>query len=482
MSEAKRLHPVAIVLNAFKVLKEAFIPMVVLFFVQGGGISTWNYYEFIIPVVYLLGSIIYGTITWFRFTYRVKDDEIQIDSGLFVKKKRYIRLERIQSIDITEGILQRLFSLVQVSIETAGSTTGKAEAVLTAIPKEEGSFFQSLLKEKDLLQSDNYFSESSKKEQKENILFRMTFPQLFFMAATSGGVGVVFAGAIALYSQIAEMINIEKVYNEVEKIIASGVILILFFIVVGLLLAYIIATITILLKYAFFTLKKSGNDLIITRGLLERRSLTIPVGRIQALRIVENLIRQPLGYATVYVETTSGSLENMSNAKVMLFPIAKKKQLKELLTTIGIDYQVDVPMTHVPNRSLIRYMFRQWIWTVPVSILLIYFFQLWGMLSLLLPVLFTVYAFVCYKEASWNLYERQLTFTYREWIDKQTYIVKREKIQSLVMRQSAFQKTRELGSIVAYHKTGLGAGEGKVIDLEEQDIYCIKRWFQGRTM
>lgn len=486
MFEAKRLHPIAIVLNAFKILKEAFIPMIVLLFVQGGGDSAWDYFELVIPGVYLIGSLVFGTITWLRFTYRVEDDEIRINSGLIVKKKRYIRLERIQSIDVTEGILQRLFSLVKVSIETAGSSNGQAEAVLTAIPKEEALFFQSLLKEakQGKKESDANLDEEAELEirdvQEERVLFKMSFRQLLLMAATSGGVGVVFAGALVLYSQLGELINVGKIYGEVERLVASGIILVVIFVLFILLIAYLIATINILLKYAYFTIKKSGNDLMITRGLLERRSLTIPIGRIQAVRIVENVIRQPLGYATVFVETTSGSLENIGNANVMLFPIAKKKQLKELFVGIELDYQVDLSMTHAPDRALIRYMMRQWLWTIPLSAIMVYFFQPWGYLSILLPILFTIYAYICFKEASWNISGEQLTLTYREWLNKQSYLVKKAKVQSLTMKQSIFQKKKELGTVIAFSKTGLGTSDGTVVDLEEQDVSSIKKWFQGK--
>ena len=54
---------------------------------------------------------------------------------VFVRKNRYIRFERIHSVDVSEGIIQRLFGLVKVNIETAGGS--KAEAVLSAIRKEE---------------------------------------------------------------------------------------------------------------------------------------------------------------------------------------------------------------------------------------------------------------------------------------------------------------------------------------------------------
>lgn len=491
MFEAKRLHPVAIVLNALKILKDALIPLVALVFFQGGKSSSWDYYELVLIAIYLVGSVLYGTLAWFKFTYRVEDDEIRIDQGIIIKKKRYIRLERIQSIDVTEGILQRLFSLVKVTIDTAGSSNGKAEAVLTAIPRTEAVQFQKLLKE--IKQEKTVGSEDSEEELyhetslkeveevEEKVVFQMSFKELFLMGATSGGVGIVFAGAFALLSQYGDQLKIDRVYTEIETMVAvaSGILFIIL-ILIGLLVAYIIATIGIVLKYAYFTVKKSGNELIITRGLLERRQLTIPAHKIQAIRVVENVVRQPLGYATVYLETASGSITDHENSKVMLFPLIKKSQLKSFLERVTSDYQVEMPMNHVPKRALRRYFYREWLWSVPVTVGAIYFFETWGLFALLILILGTLLAYMSYREASWNITENQLTLIYRV-LSKQTYIVRKPRIQSITSKQSVFQRSKQLGTIIAFSKTGLGSSDGTVVDLEEKDVAKIKSWFQGSS-
>ncbi|WP_019244131.1 MULTISPECIES: PH domain-containing protein [Bacillus] len=485
MSEAKRLHPITIVLNALDIIKSSIIPFIIFIVFPSKGASSWSF-EFIFILVYIVGSVLFGILSWVKFTYRIENDEVRIDQGILIKKKRYIRLERIQSIDITEGILQRLFSLVKVTIDTAGSSSGKAEAVLTAISKDEAKLFQELLKETksnftedEMLENEDEEKKISVDEDKENILFQMSFKELFIMAATSGGVGVVFSGAFALFSQFGDQIEYDHIYSEVEAIISiiSWVFIVLL-IVVGLLVAYLIATVGILLKYAFFTVKKSGEEIIISRGLLERRRLTIPIERIQAVRIVENVIRQPLGYATVYVETASGSTEDKDDSKVMLFPLIKKRHLKASLASVTTSYMVDTPMTHVPKRSLKRYLFRGWLWTIPLTIAVIYFFGPWGYAALLLVLVETVLSYASYKVASWNTQEEQLTLTYRT-ISKQTYMVRKRRIQSLTMKQSIWQKSKQLGTISAFSKTGIGPSNGSVKDLEFQDVLLIKKWFQN---
>ena len=77
-----------------------------------------------------------GIIKWKRFRYWFEEDELRIEYGLFVKKKRYIPFERIQSLNYTEGIFHRPFGLVKVKVETAGGgATKEADAELTAITK-----------------------------------------------------------------------------------------------------------------------------------------------------------------------------------------------------------------------------------------------------------------------------------------------------------------------------------------------------------
>ena len=77
-------------------------------------------------------------------------------------------------------------------------------------------------------------------------------------------------------------------------------IIIAILVVFGFVLAWVIALIGTMLKYANFNVIKKEHDLVISQGLLERRQITIPLKRIQAIRINENIVRQWLGYGTVY--------------------------------------------------------------------------------------------------------------------------------------------------------------------------------------
>lgn len=87
-------------------------------------------------------------LQWLRFTYRIEEGEFRIESGVFVRKKRYIKFDRIHSMDISEGIIQRVFSLVKLNIETAGGS--QADAVLSAIRKSDADRINAYISEEKM--------------------------------------------------------------------------------------------------------------------------------------------------------------------------------------------------------------------------------------------------------------------------------------------------------------------------------------------
>src|SRR5690625_7614128 len=91
-----------------------------------------------------------------------------------------------------------------------------------------------------------------------------------------------------------------------------------------------------IIKYGNFTIIKKEEELFITRGLLEKKELTIPLKRIQAIRIEESVIRQPFGYVTVHAEVAGGTKVNRDGISVF-FPILKAGAVECLLDSL-LDY------------------------------------------------------------------------------------------------------------------------------------------------
>jgi len=474
MSDPKRLHPIAAMINMLRQLKELIVP--ILFFTVFGSRGNEIVFYYIAVGGGLVLVLLTGVLSWYRFTYRVEDGELRIEHGLFVRKKRYIPFERIQSLDITEGILQRAFGLVKMKVETAGgSKTENAEAVLTAIKKEEArQIHDFLVSVKNSKRRDEFEEEVI--PISESIIYRLSLGDLLLLASTSGGVGVVISAFVAFFFQFEEIIPHEKVYKEVEHFIANGVIFVSIVVFLGFLLAWVISVIGMMVKYANFTLKKVDQDLIITRGLLEKRQMTIPLKRIQAIRISENVLRQPLGRGAVYIESAGGSALNEEGSKVLVLPLIKKQDIAKTLEPFLEDYPFRPKFNKLPPRALSRYLVRGVVIVVPVAITVSYFFRPWGYISLLFILPSLIWSALKYKDAGWAIEKDFLVLRYRTFV-KNTVLMRKEKVQSLTARKSFYQKKKRLATIEAVVKSGHSGSGGRVKDLEDRDVNNMYQWF-----
>ncbi|GAE45608.1 hypothetical protein JCM21738_2431 [Mesobacillus boroniphilus JCM 21738] len=381
-------------------------------------------------------------MSWYRFTYRIEQGELRIEYGLIVRKKRFIPFDRIQSLDLSEGILQRLFGLVKVKVETAGSGgmgLQDGEAVLTAITKQDAQaihdYLVSIKKSGQILQGEE------EPQSADDLLYKMSVSELLMLSTTSGGVGVVISAVFAFVFQFEEFIPYEQIFDEVEHFVQSGVVFVSVVVFLGFLLAWMLALFGTMLKYANFTVRKVDNDLVITRGLLEKRQFTIPLNRIQAVRISENLIRQPLGYASAYVESAGGSALDQESSKVLILPIVKKRKIPGLLEPHLTEYHFRVNISPASKRACSRYLLKGWLFMLPAIIAAIWFLKPWGYGALILLPVSALWSYLNYKDAGWSLDQGMLTFRYRNVV-KNTVYMRKNKVQSFSVKESFFSGKR----------------------------------------
>lgn len=483
-----QLHWITALIEVLKTAKEAIIPLVVLIFANGlndTGKWYYDYLTFMIFGVLMIGLFISGIIKWKRFEYWFEEDELRIEYGLFVKKKRYIPFDRIQSLDYTEGILHRPFKLVKVKVETAGgSSSKKAEAELTAITKEAASRIEYELNEaknrkKGFSAEDEGFMDEGfiKEEPQAKPVFRMSPKSLIILATTSGGIGIIFSGLGVFLSQFAELIPFERMYEEVSSFIKFGVLLIALLIFLGFVLVWGLSVAMTFISYYGFTVTLDEQDIIITRGLLEKKRMTVPLNRVQSVRIIENPFRQVFGYAAVAIDSAgSGGAEG---AKINLFPLVKKNKIEGPLKELFQDLMLDEPTTRLPSRGK-RFFYRiDFLWMLPAVGALCYFFFPYGLISLLVIPIVILFGLWQHHSAAFDIQGNQLTMRFR-WFSLQTAYLTKKRIQSMKMKQSYFHRRKEVATVVASVKSGMGVFEAQIPHMDELEAEKLVAWY-GRN-
>jgi len=70
-------------------------------------------------------SAVWGLLEWRATTYRVSGGAFHFKRGVLQKSERSLPLDRVQSVDTVQGIVQRLFGVVEVRVEAAGEAESR---------------------------------------------------------------------------------------------------------------------------------------------------------------------------------------------------------------------------------------------------------------------------------------------------------------------------------------------------------------------
>jgi putative membrane protein len=463
MNSEKRLHPVAMLVGAIKTLRRwisgLVFPGVVLLVSQG--FSLWTVTLFLLGLIVVAAlAALWGFLSWRATTYAVTGNSFRLRQGVVQKNERTIPLEHVQSVDTVQGIIQRAFGVYEVRIETAGGGASEPDASLAALDRDAA---QTLRRE----------IEGSKRESLEEttgptILRRLSMRELLFAGATSGQIGVAFSVLAIGFQFLDNFFPEDYVRRLVETLAPNWLMVVLILVPTGLLLAWLLAIAGTILAYTGFTLSRQGDFLYIKRGLLERREATIPLSRIQAVRISEGLLRQPFGLSSLRVE--SAGYGEDAGVSTTLFPLLPRDEVEDLLTGASPEFAGAPAIEPLPRRALPRYVFRAMVLYTIIAfaaalVSFLVFQSALGLLGLFLIPPAAAYGWLCYRDAGWAFEGDRLVVRHRN-LGRKTAIAPRGHLQSRGMVSSPFQRRVRLATFLAEVASGSGGSVLRVKDLD----------------
>src|SRR5690625_7223701 len=122
-------------------------------------------------LLFLVVTIITSILSWLRFTYRVEENELRIEQGVFIRKKRYVPINRIHKIDFTANVVHRISGLVKIQIDTA--CAGGAEVSISAVTIAKGERLRAALKKQ--AEETEFTTDKDLDEPKEEIKEKLTW-------------------------------------------------------------------------------------------------------------------------------------------------------------------------------------------------------------------------------------------------------------------------------------------------------------------
>lgn len=133
LATPQRQLPIAIVAEFFggaalRQFGEALLPLLFVSIASSGRVTL-----VLLPVAALV-MLALVTLRWWRTRFWVEHDELILEKGILNRTRLQVPLDRIQQIATEQGIIQQIFDVRKVSIDTAGSSG--VEFSLTAISNE----------------------------------------------------------------------------------------------------------------------------------------------------------------------------------------------------------------------------------------------------------------------------------------------------------------------------------------------------------
>jgi putative membrane protein len=445
MSEDRRLHPAAIAVWSVEFVRRVglgFVPLLVT--------GRWGR---AIALGLIVAAVLSSVVRVLRFRYRLDGPTLIVQGGLLWRWRRVLPVSRIQSVDVVQRLVHRGFGVVELRVEVVGGR--ETEAALVAVKPEEAEALRAVLL-------------SGHREAPSAVppLVRLGAGSLL-LAGVTGGRVAVFAVLLGYLQEVLPENVVESVFDRFGEAGLTGLGALLFGAAAFLLVSLVISVVATVVVYWAFTITRDGDRLIITRGLLQKRRAVIPIRRVQAVRLEENLVRRAFGLATLTAALAGyAGQQDQQQQSGMLLPIAGRDvALAVAAELLAAPAEVFVGHLHVvPSRALARRLLYAGLAGLAAGIAGVVVFEeagYWGFLAL--PVAAAL-AFLSWRTLGHTVAGRHVV-TRSGVLVRRTTFTALQNIQHLVLSASPGQRLFRLATV----RLGVSRATPEAVDLDEGD-------------
>ncbi|HWR48860.1 MAG TPA: PH domain-containing protein, partial [Pseudonocardiaceae bacterium] len=279
----------------------------------------------------VLVVLLTGALRWLTTRYRITSERVELRSGLLNRRARSVPRDRIRSVDVTAGLVHRLFRLSVVKIGTGERTVGveSRELTLNAISAAEAERVRQRLL--DPLDTGHLDRSGITVAPRATELAALNWSWLRFAPLTVsslvavGAVAGVFGQLISDVGDVgADFVDVGGVREKLAMAplwlgVAAFVVLVLVIALVGSALIFVEAW------WGFQLVRELGGTLRIRRGLLTTRSVSLEERRLRGVEVLEPpLLRVGRGARTAAVATGLGG--HRGHGRGTLLPPAPRKE------------------------------------------------------------------------------------------------------------------------------------------------------------
>lgn len=437
------------------------LPVIVVILISGA--SSDDRWRIGMSLVAAVAVLAVGASRWFTTTYRIGADRVELRTGLLRRRHRSVHRDRIRTADLTSTLAHRALGLAVVRVGTGSRESGEdAELRLDAVGKAEAERLRALL----LGQAPGPAGGQADTDTGPPEIARLRWTWIRFAPLTFSAlavVGVVWAGLLRTAEEFGfrpQDVNALRGVRGPAPIWLGGA---------ALLATAVVGAAVVFVEgwWGYRLTRADDGGLVLRRGLLTRRSLTLEGRRIRGAELDEPLLLR-LGRGARPLALTTGLRAQGEGEHVGALapavPRAEARRIAAAALGVAPEASVAVPLDRHPRAAGTRRLTRA---VVPCLVV--------GLLALPLPgspgAWWVLPSFVVLGVglgvARWAALGHALTDTHLvvrsgAWV-RRTVVLRRDGVIGWRVHQSFFQRRSGLVTLVAV--TAAGRGHGSVLDV-----------------
>ena len=355
----------------------------------------------------LLVGLAFGFLTWYFTRYVIDGTELRIQTGVITKSSRRIPYERIQSVDVAEPLVARLFGLAELRIEMAGGSESRTS--LRFLQLADVRELRRVL----LARAHGDDVEQAPEDDQRSLITRVSPDRIIIGTLLS----LDFAfSVVALVAAIVAALWFDQIAVAIGGILPFGS-----------------AIVQIISKRVLeqwdFRLSRGERGLRIERGLLSRSSQTIPFDRVQGIAIKEPFVWRRFSWQRLEVDVAgyAGSDDDSgTNSISTLLPISDPALADAIIAELIPGTVIRPERTAAPRRS--------WLFA-PIG---------WKYL--------------------WAGADDAAFVAGQGWVQRTTSLVPHRKTQSVELHQGPIQRWRKVATVEVHSPPGPVDADGSHLD------------------
>jgi len=454
---ALRLHRSSWLFALTGSVRQLVLPLIAILVFGARRDDEWFGTPFVLTI--FVGAMLIRAL-WHQWTYRYGFGPrgLVIREGVIFRNVRQIEYSRIENIDTERGPLHRLMRVAQVRVQT--STGGKPEALISVL--DLGAVQEMRQR---VFADTRPIAEESKPSREPQLLHLPPMELVRYGLINNRGMILVAAGAGFLQQAGFFRVNREVIDQWLHTSALTGVaglgmamqiVLAVLVVISALIAVRILSVVLALITLHDFTLTRHDGDLRARYGLLTRIALTLRTRRIQAVHQSESLLHRLFGRVSLDVDLAgdSGGEGEQRNSKRMktrwLAPVCPTAAAPALIASALPVFDPAAPPDWQPLAPGARSrIFRR---GALLSLLIVAGPSWWylrGEAVFSFPIVIALagmHAHLYVKYTRWAL-ERDVLLFQSGWLTRRLTIVPRDRVQSLNVSESPFDRRRHMASL-----------------------------------